>query len=628
MISKTYFKKRLLSTCLVVAFFLLVVVGKLIYVQLIDGATLQAKALDQWTRDIPLKAERGTIFDVNGDVLAKTATSYTLYVRPVNVKDKDRLAEVVSEATAIPKDKLMEKLSKKGQSEITLCKKLTKESMNQIIQSGVEGVYFSKDISRYYPYGNLGAALLGFCNVDTLGQTGIELYYDEYLKGIDGEQLTETDIVGRDLNDKIYYLPSIDGFNVNLSIDKTIQSFAESAVSSAYHKFNAKSASCLIMNMQTGGVTALAQTPGFDLNNIDRSDLTKLFELSKLSAISNVFETGSVFKIVTIAAALEENVVSENENFYCAGSRVVDGKKIKCWKSLGHGSQTFAEGVENSCNCVFMDLALRVGLEKMYTYYEKFGLTKKTGIDFLGESSGLLIPMEMAKSVDLARMGFGQAIAVTPIELVTTICAIINGGIYRIPHFLECITDYNGTLVYKNVTDKGERIVSEKTSETVRRLLLGVVDNGSGRLAGVSGYKIGGKTGTAQKYKEGSIDRGKYISSFIGYSTYDNPKYVIYFYVDEPEGYLYYGSQVAAPMVGEIFKNIFIYENEKPSETDVEFVPFKMPDFTGLSYEQAKKKCYDMGIYLEVEGEGKVVSQFPYPLTECNSKTVVFLKLE
>ena len=225
-------------------------------------------------------------------------------------------------------------------------------------------------------------------------------------------------------------------------------------------------------------------------------------------------------------------------------------------------------------------------------------------------------------------MGFGQAIAVTPIELVNTICAIINGGIYRIPHFLECITDSTGTLVYKNVTDKGERIVSEKTSETVRRLLLGVVDNGSGRLAGVSGYKIGGKTGTAQKYKEGSIDRGKYISSFIGYSTYDNPKYVIYFYVDEPEGYLYYGSQVAAPMVGEIFKNIFIYENEKPSETDVEFVPFKMPDFTGLSYEQAKKKCYDMGIYLEVEGEGKVASQFPYPMTECNSKTVVFLKLE
>ena len=628
MISQSNFGKRLLASVLVITFFLLFVLGKFAYIQLIDGSELQAKALDQWTRDIPLKAERGRILDLNGVELAGTSTSYTLYVRKVNVKDVDKLAEVVSEATAISKDTLIEKLSKKGSSEITLCRKLTKESMNYIIDSGVEGVYFSKDIARYYPFGNFASGLLGFCNVDTLGQAGLELYYDEYLKGIDGEQLTETDIVGRELTDKIYYLPSIDGFDVTLTIDKSIQYFAETAVDNAYNKYNAKRVSCLILNAKTGGIAAVAQKPSFDLNNIDRSNIDELFAMSKLSAISDVFETGSVFKIITIAAALEEGVVSENERFYCAGSRVVDGKKIKCWKSRGHGSQTFAEGVENSCNCVFMDLALRVGAEKMYEYYQKFHLTQKTGVDFFGESSGLLIPMESVKNVDLARMGFGQAIAVTPIELVSTVSAIIGGGIYRKPYFLDNCKDSLGKLVYNRVETENERIVSENTSEIVRRLLLGVVDNGSGRLAGVSGYKIGGKTGTAQKYKDGAIDRGKYISSFIGYSTYDDPKYVVYFYVDEPEGYLYYGSQVAAPMVGEIFNSIFKYEKTEKSVPDSEYVVFNMPDFIGMTYEQVKKSCKDLNIYFEVEGEGTVVDQFPYPNTECTQKNVVFLKFE
>lgn len=628
MISKYNFSKRLLVSLFLITFFFVSVLGKLIYVQLIDGKSLQAKALDQWTRDIPLKAERGNIFDKNGMLLASTSTSYTLYVRPVNVKDKEFLAKTVSNATGLDEGSLLEKISKKGQSEVTIAKKITKESMTQIIESGVEGIYFSKDISRYYPYGNFASALLGFCNIDTLGQTGIELYYDEYLRGVDGDELTETDIIGRELSDNIYYLPAIDGFDITLSLDKSIQYFAESAVSSARIKYNSKSASCLIMNVETGGISAVAQSPSFDLNNIDRGNLNQLFEMSKLSCISNVFETGSVFKIITIAAAIEEGVVSENERFYCSGARVIDGQRIKCWKTKGHGSQTFAEGVQNSCNCVFMDLALRVGLEKMYEYYEKFHLTEKTGIDFKGESHGLLIPMDTAKPVDLARMGFGQAIAVTPIELVSAVSAIVSGGVYKVPYFLEKVTDKNGSLVYKRNSYSNERIISQNTSEIVRRLLLGVVQEGSGRLAGVDGYKIGGKTGTAQKYKDGSIDRGKYISSFIGYSTYESPKYLVYFYVDEPEGYLYYGSQVAAPYVGEIFTNIFNLEKTKPSEDSEEYENFEMPDFFGYSYEQAKKKCKDLEIYLEVDGEGTVVSQFPLAGTQCTKKTVLFLKFE
>lgn len=628
MISKTIFTKRLFTSLLVIIFFLCAILGKLIYIQIIDGGELQAKALDQWTRDIPLKAERGYIYDTNGDILVGTSTSYTLYVRPVNVEDKEYLATVVSQATGISRERILEKLNVKGQSEITLCRKITKECKNQIIESGVEGVYFSKDIERYYPYGDFASALIGFCNIDTEGQSGLELYYNDYLKGVDGEQLTETDIVGRELTDNIYYLPSVDGFNLSLTIDRTIQSIVEGVLQKAYSKYEPKSASCLVMNVQTGGITAIAQKPSFDLNNIDRTDTENLFKMSKLSAISDVFEMGSVFKIITIAAAIEEGVVSESERFYCSGSRIVDGKKIRCWKTRGHGSQTFAEGVENSCNCVFMDLALRVGAEKMYSYYEKFNLTCKTGIDFSGEGSGLLIPLSSVKNVDLARMGFGQAIAVTPIGLVSAVSAIIGGGVYKVPYVLDKTTDYQGNLVYHRMENNQNRLVSESTSEIVRRLLLGVVDNGSGRLAGVDGYGIGGKTGTAQKYKDGTIDRGKYISSFIGYSTYDNPKYVVYLYVDEPSGYLYYGSQVAAPLVGEIFEGIFNYENTPLERTKSEVNEISMPDFTGMTYEQAKLISSKVGLYMEVEGEGIVVSQFPYAGTLCNDKSVIFLQFE
>lgn len=628
MISKTIFTQRLFTSLLVIIFFLCAILGKLLFIQIIDSNDLQAKALDQWTRDIPLKAERGYIYDINGEVLAGTSTSYTLYVRPVNVTDKDQLAEIVSQATAISKEKLLKKLNTKGQSEITLCKKLTKESMSYIIDSGVDGVYFSKDIERYYPYGDFASSLLGFCNIDTVGQSGLELYYNDYLVGVDGEQLTETDIVGRELTDNIYYLPSIDGFDLSLTIDRTIQSIVEGVLYKAYTKYTPKSVSCVVMNTQTGGITAIAQKPSFDLNNIDRSNTENLFKMSKLSAVSDVFETGSVFKIITIAAALEEGLVTENERFYCAGSRIVDGKKIKCWKSRGHGNQTFAEGVENSCNCVFMDLALRVGSEKMYKYYEKFNLTVKTGIDFSGESSGLLIPLSLVKNVDLARMGFGQAIAVTPIGLVSAVSAIVGGGIFKKPYILEKTTDSSGALVYHQNVDEGQRLVSKTTSEIVRRLLLGVVDNGSGRLAGVDGYRIGGKTGTAQKYKDGAIDRGKYISSFIGYSTYTDPKYVVYLYVDEPSGYLYYGSQVAAPLVGEIFAGIFNYEKTPTEYEKIDNIEISMPNFSGLTYEQAKLLCSKLGIYMEVDGEGTVINQFPYAGTMCSDKSVVFLEFE
>ena len=627
MISKSEFIKRLSVTALLITFLFTAVIGKLFYVQIVDGLELQAKALDQWTRDIPYVAERGSILDRNGTTLAATSTSYTCYVRPTNVSDIAYTAKVISDATAIEYSKIYEKIDKKGVSEITVVKKLSKDQMNYIIEKQASGVYFSKDIERYYPYGSLAAQVLGFCNIDTLGQSGLELYYDDLLKGINGSQLTETDIVGRELSQAVYYLPSVNGAQLTLTLDKSIQYFAESAVQSAMAKHNAKSASCIVMDIKSGGVAAMAQAPSYDLNNIDRSDLTALFSNSKVCSVCNVYETGSVFKIITMAAAIEEGLVSEEESFFCPGYRIVDGQRIKCWKTKGHGSQTFAEGVKNSCNCVFMDLALRMGAEKLYSYYEKFNLTEKTEIDFSGEGKGLLISLSDIKPVDLARMGFGQAIAVTPIELISAVSAIVGGGTYRPPYFLESAYDHKGRNVYSHEGEESA-VLSEETSRLVRKLLLGVVGQGSGRLASAEGYNVGGKTGTAQKYLNGSIDRGKYLSSFIGFCTYEDPRYVVYFYVDEPSTGVYYGSQVAAPYVGEIFEKILALENvEKTKQEDIH--SFYLPDFTGLSYAEAKIKAEKLGVYLEVEGEGDIVTeQFPPQNSEVNSKCVLFLKFE
>ena len=608
---------------LAIAFFFCIVAGKLFYVQIIDGRSLQAKALDQWTRDVPLVATRGGIYDRNGLLLAGTDTAYTLYVRPVEVQDAPYLARVIADALYLEYDSVLSKVAKTGVSEVTVAKKLPKEQVLALMQAAPKGVYFSRDISRYYPYGNFMSQLLGFTDADTMGQTGLELYYDDYLRGLNGYQLTEADIRGNSLSDAIRYVPAVEGMDIVLTADKSIQFFAESAVDSAYRKYGAKSASCLVLD-DTGGIVAMAEAPSFDLNNVPRDDLDALFAMCKMSAVSNVYEMGSTFKIITMAAAVNEGVADLDDTFYCAGSKEVDGQRIKCWKTKGHGSQTFAEAVQNSCNCAFMELALRVGTAKMYEYFRLFGLTQKTGVDLSGEASGLLLPEDAVKPVDLARIGFGQAIAVTPLELARAVTACVNGGLLYTPRVLERV-QADGKLVYQSVP-QAKQVLKPSTSALVRQLLLGVVNNGSGRLAGVAGYEIGGKTGTAQKYKNGAIDRGKYLSSFIGFLSAGSRQYVALLYVDEPQG-LYYGSQVAAPYVGEIFANVAAYL-DVPQANVEELPTFVMPDCLGKTYGEVQALCRKHGIYLEAGGEGsRVVYQFPVAGSECTSKCVLFVDM-
>ena len=382
-----------------------------------------------------------------------------------------------------------------------------------------------------------------------------------------------------------------------------------------------------MMNADTGEILAMASAPTFDLNDIPRNDLSLLLAGAKNLLVTDVYEPGSTFKILTSAIGIETGVIKDS--YYCPGYKVVDGQRIKCWRSIGHGSQDFAHGIMNSCNCVFMDIALSAGTATMYDYFEKFGLMRKTGVDISGEGKGILLAEESVKTVDIARIGFGQAIAVTPLQLATAVASVINGGKLVTPYVLDSIYSEDGKLAYRNTPVAVNTTVSESTSAAMREYLYGVVEEGGGKNAYVEGYRIGGKTGTAQKYKDGAIDRGAYVSSFIGFTEINGERILCLMIVDEPQGYVYYGSIVAAPYVGQIFRSTFAYYDVAPA-LDADDVPKKivMPDIYGLSATAACAAMREKGLTYEVAGEGnKVVYQFPAEGAEIDENTVVYFML-
>ena len=627
-ISHITLKRKLPAVLALVVFLFLLLVCRLFYIQIIDGTGLQTLAAGQWTRDLPFKAERGDITDRNGVVLATSQSSYTVYVRPNDLKEHDKVASAIAAATGADFDSVYKKVIKSGVSEVRVATGLTKNQMLTVSAYGFDGVYFTEDATRYYNYGNFATQLLGFTNADGVGQSSIEQYYDVYLKGTDGASYTETDLVGRELEDNVTsYLAPIKGMTAKLTIDFKLQSFAEKAVNDAVMTYSPKAASCLMMNADTGEVLAMASAPTFDLNDIPRNDLSFLLAGSKNLLVTDVYEPGSTFKILTSAIGIETGVIKDS--YYCPGYKVVDGQRIKCWRSIGHGSQDFAHGIMNSCNCVFMDVALSAGTSVMYDYFEKFGLTQKTGIDVSGEGSSIMLAEESVKPVDIARIGFGQAIAVTPVQLAAAVCSVINGGKLVTPYVVDSIYSEDGKLAYRNVPTVKGITVSESTSAQMREYLYGVVEEGGGKNAYVEGYRIGGKTGTAQKYKDGAIDRGAYVSSFIGFTEINGQRILCLMIVDEPQGYVYYGSIVAAPLVGQIFRSTFAYYGVQP-ELSGDEVPVQvvMPDVYGLSATAACAAMREAGLTYEVAGEGnKVVYQFPEAGAEIDDDTVVYFVL-
>lgn len=489
------FRKRIVAVVIILSIILTIISARLFYVQVINGGYLQMKATEQWTRDLPVSAERGSIIDRNGATLAVSYTTYDIYVRGREVKDAGNTAKILSEILSLDYLKTFEKVSNVNISEVLLKMQVDKEDAIKIYNKGLSGVYLSESNSRYYPYGNLMTQLIGFTTIDNVGQAGLEAYYNDILKGVPGYSLVQSDLQGKQIyNSLTSYLPSVAGFNIEMTIDVNIQLAVEQTLEKLMIEQKAKSATAIVMDPNTGEILAMSSKPSFDLNDVPRDDVSYLMEMMKNQAIVSVYEPGSTFKILTMASAIDAGVAHLTDHFYCPGYNIVDGQKIKCWKSVGHGSEDLTDGLCNSCNTVFTTLALRMGLDRMYEYFEKFGLGEKTGIDFLGESAGIVMNKDNVQNVDLARMGFGQAIAVTPLQLITAISTCVNGGKLLQPYMVSKIYSDDGVVIEENSPTVVSQVISKEVSDIINDMLEETVSK-PGKYTFLEGYEIGGKTG-------------------------------------------------------------------------------------------------------------------------------------
>ena len=548
-----------------IAFLFCLFLGRFFYVQLVWERELLARAVDQWTRELPVAPERGNIFDASGELLAGNTAAYTLYARANAVKDAEKTARALSSLLPLSYESLLAKLSDRSSSEIVLLRRVEKETVAAVEGTNLQGIYYARDNRRVYPYGALSSQVLGFSSSDGAGLTGIEKQYDGYLAGTKGEILYETDLVGAEIEGTgASYIPAEDGLDVTLTLDVRIQSLAEEVMARALEEHGAKAARCIVLDPSDFSVLAMVNLPSYDLNDIPRGDAAELNALSRNGLISDAYEPGSTFKIVTAAANIEEylrgnkSAYSPQTVFSSSRTRNVEGSAIRCWsdhKNGKHANLTLAGALNNSCNPCFVDIVLALGKETFYDYLEKFRFGSATGIDFSGEAIGMLLPESTLKNSDLARIGFGQSIAVTPLQLACAAAAAVNGGYYYAPRLVKSISSEDGAVYLESGKRLLCRTVSEETSKLLSSMLEGVVKEGSGKQAYVEGLRVAGKTGTAQKYENGHIAAGKYVSSFVGYFPADDPRYLVLVIVDEPQG-SYYGSTVAAPCAGEIFRGI------------------------------------------------------------------------
>lgn len=534
---------------------------------------LAGRAIDQWTREIPVIAERGVITDRNGELLAGNATKFSVFARSNAVTDAEEAAQKLSAALNIPYETVLKKLTGKRASEVTVAKKTDKQAVEKLAELSLNGVYFSRDNDRTYPKSDFLSQVIGFTSSDNTGAAGIEKYYDSYLRGKDGEILYETDLVGIRLNGAAAaYKPAENGYNLRLTIDAGIQTAAETALGRVAQQYSPKSAECIVLDPDTFEILAMACTPSYDLNNVPRDDIPLLNALSRNRIVCDIYEPGSTFKVITSAANLEEwkkgnkAAFSPTHVFSSSRTRTVDGTTVKCWSNHANGKhscQTLADALNNSCNPCFTDMALALGKETFYDYLGAFGFGKTTGLDFGGEASGMLLPETAVRNCDLARIGFGQTVAVSGIQLACAAASCVNGGYYYEPRLVKEIYASDGYVLQSNTPKLKSRTVSEETSRLLAGMLEGVVEKGSGKKTFIEGYRVGGKTGTAQKYEDGRIAAGKYVSSFVGFFPANAPKYLALVIIDEPQG-AYYGSVVAAPCAKEIFSSIIELKNIPP----------------------------------------------------------------
>lgn len=566
--NKTYNKKKMLVVFLSALLMIFFLIARLVYLMIFDATYYQQKAKTLHEREREIKAARGEIIDRNGKVLATNKAVCTISVIHSQITDPERVIQVLVDELGIEKEMIRKRVEKVSSRE-KIKTNVEKETGDRIRAYELDGVKVDEDFKRYYPYGNLASKVLGFTGGDNQGIIGLEVKYENYLKGVNGMILTTTDARGIELADTLEdRVEPVSGDTLQVSLDYNIQEYAQQAAEKVREEKQADAVVILILNPKTGEIYACVNAPEFDLNAPftlpegtdaalnDEEKQAMLNQMWRNRSINDTYEPGSIFKVFTASAALEEGVVKEEDTFYCPGYKLVEDRRIRCARTTGHGSETFVQGVQNSCNPVFIEVGMRLGTENFYKYFEKFGLMGKTGVDLPGEAATIMHKKENVGQVELATMSFGQSFQVTPMQMATTVCSLVNGGKRITPHFGVAVYDAESGEKEETISyGKRKRILSKETSEKMRKILETVVSEGGGKKAQIEGYRIGGKTATSQTLPRSA---NRYIGSFIGFAPAGDPQVAAMAIIYNPQG-IYYGGTIAAPVVRDIFDNILPY---------------------------------------------------------------------
>ena len=626
--------KRIRIILIVIILCFVLIIGKVFYIQVISYDKLNNLATSLWSRNLEIGAERGKIITSDNITVADNLTTVSLVFVPNQIKNKEEVSINISKILGVDRKVIDEHLYKKSSIERVHPegRQLSYEVADAIAKLNYEGVYLLKEAKRYYPYDSLLAHSIGYVGIDNQGLSGLELEYDKYLTGESGAIKYYSDAKGQKLNISSVYEQPANGMNLYLTVNFDIQESIERELDNAMTKYNADGSWAIAMNPNTGEILGIASKPSFSPSNYQDYSIE---EINRNLAIWASYEPGSTFKIITVASSLEEHTVDLlNDTFYDSGSVNVDGARIKCWKHGGHGAQTFLQVIQNSCNTGFVELGNRLGKEKLFSYINKFGFGKKTGIDLNGEATGILFPLRKVGPVELATTAFGQGVSVTAIQQITAVSAAINGGTLYKPYIVKSIVEPNtNEIIKENHPQKVRQVISTDSSAQVRNALETVVAYGTGRNAYIDGYRVGGKTGTAQKVKNGVYMSGNYIVSFIGFLPADNPQVVVYVAIDNPKGVTQYGGTVAAPIAKNILTDAISALNIKKSKEgldkiyqwyDVKY--YKVENVEGLTVKEATKLLKNFQV--EYTGIGdKVLAQSPAAGTSLPQNSTIRLLL-
>lgn len=631
-------RRRITCLFLLAAAFLSLIVVRLAWIQFVRGDELREQGMVNRMRDVPVEAKRGSILDRNGNELVTSISADSVYAIPNHIEKPDQVAAQLAPILLMDEAKVKQIITKKSRFE-WLKRKVDFETSEKIKALKIDGIGFAEESKRYYKQETLAPHILGFTGTDNQGLMGMEAAYNKELKGIQGRIVIEHDAAGREIPQALHqYIPATQGNNLVLTLDQTIQHFVERELDKIVASYNPKMAVIIVMDPKTGEVLAMGNRPTFSP--------TKWREVpqsvwDRNPAVWYNYEPGSTFKIITAAPALEENAVKPNDRFYDPGYYQIADRKIRCWKDGGHGSQSFAEVVENSCNPGFIQTGLNLGKEKFYKYIRAFGFGQTTGIGLPGEARGIMIPEKDATNLNIGTMSIGQSIAVTPIQLITAIGAVANGGNLMKPQLVKRVEDYKGNVVREFKPEQVRKVISNETTTTTNQLLENVVFKGTGRNAYVDGYRVAGKTGTAQVVAErGGYASGKYVASFAGFAPVNDPKISVLIMIAEPQGGNYYGGQVAAPVFSSLALDVLRYlgvpeQKNLPKPTKInpwdveeERIEVAVPNVVNLPLEEAQKLLREAGLAFESKGQGKMVyGQIPESGALVLSGTTVILDL-